>query len=220
MWAIVLNEWFNQALPRLRFIIDNMRLSLFRLRRDEKQASLLRNMARYLNQHPEFEISDTLFEDEQLPQTLKLAPVMPLKSYVDTRNSKLESPLVALVQALRKTTKAESILERDSSDLEVSEIQELVIDDDFFEQQTEQLFEQVIKYGEPISAIKYWQKALKSWIIEEQLIDPKQWVELVFSSYCKLTNDQQDALDIKPKGVKVTGTTDNYSYSDVEVLLR
>jgi len=212
--------WFNQALPRLRFIIDNMRLSLFRLRRDEKQASLLRNMARYLNQHPEFEISDTLFEDEQLPQTLKLAPVMPLKSYVDTRNSELESPLVALVQALRKTTKAESILERDSSDLEVAEIQELVIDDDFFEQQTEQLFEQVIKYGEPISAIKYWQKALKSWIIEEQLIDPKQWVELVFSSYCKLTNDQQDALDIKPKGVKVTGTTDNYSYSDVEVLLR
>ena len=41
--------WFNQTLPRLRFIIDNMRLSLFRLRRDEKQASLLRNMARYLS---------------------------------------------------------------------------------------------------------------------------------------------------------------------------
>lgn len=29
--------WFNQVLPRLRFIIDNMRLSLFRLRRDEKK---------------------------------------------------------------------------------------------------------------------------------------------------------------------------------------
>lgn len=212
--------WFNQTLPRLRFIIDNMRISLFRLRRDEKQASLLRNMARYLNQHPEFEISETLFEDEQLPPPLKLAPPMRLKSYVDTRNSELETSLVALVQALRKPTKSESTIEREVSDLELAEIQQLVIDHDFFEQQTEQLFEQVIKYGEPLSAIHYWQTALESWISAAQLIDPKEWVELVFSSYCKLTNDQQDALDIKPKGSKVAGTTDNYSYSDVEILLR
>ena len=212
--------WFNQTLPRLRFIIDNMRLSLFRLRRDEKQASLLRNMARYLQQHPEFEISETLFEVEQLPQSLKLAPAMPLKSYVDTRNSDVEVPLVALVQSLRKQTKSERIIDREVSDLELSEIVDVVIDHDFFEEQTEQLFEQVIKNGEPLTAIGYWQTALKSWIIEEQLIEPKEWVELVFSSYCKLTNDQQDALDIKPKGVRVEGTTDNYSYSDVEVLLR
>ena len=212
--------WFNQTLPRLRFIIDNMRLSLFRLRRDEKQASLLRNMARYLVQHPEFEISDTLFEDEQLPETLKLAPAMPLKSYVDTRNTELETPLIALVQALRKQTKTERLVERESSDLEFEEHEELVIDHDFFEEQTEQLFEQVIKHGEPISAINYWQSALQSWITEEQLIDPKEWVELVFSSYCKLTNDQQDALDINPKGTVVPGTDANYTYSDVLVLLR
>lgn len=212
--------WFNQTLPRLRFIIDNMRLSLFRLRRDEKQASLLRNMARYLGQHPEFEISETLFEDEQLPETLKLAPPIAMKSYVDTRNSELETPLIAVVQALRKATKPTRVVDREESDLEFDELPELVIDHDFFEEQTEQLFEQVIKHGEPISAINYWQNALQSWINEEQLIEPTQWVELVFSSYCKLTNDQQDALDIKPKGTRQTGTSDNYSYSDVQVLLR
>jgi len=212
--------WFNQTLPRLRFIIDNMRLSLFRLRRDEKQASLLRNMARYLVQHPEFEISETLFEDEQLPETLKLAPAMPLKSYVDTRNTELEAPLVALVQALRKPAKTERIVDREVSDLEFEALPELVIDHDFFEEQTERLFEQVIKQGEPLSAINYWQSALQSWINDEQLIDPKEWVELVFSSYCKLTNDQQDALDIKPKGTVVAGTDANYTYSDVLVLLR
>jgi hypothetical protein len=212
--------WFNQTLPRLRFIIDNMRLSLFRLRRDEKQASLLRNMARYLHQHPEFEISDSLFEDEQLPETLKFAPAMQLKSYVDTRNSELEAPLIALVQAMRKPTTTDNIIEREESDLELEELQEFVIDHDFFEEQTERLFEQVIKHGEAICAVQYWKMALKSWIKEDQLIEPKEWVELVFSSYCKLTNDQQDALDIKPQGTLVPGTTDNYSYSDVKILLR
>ncbi|PKG40990.1 hypothetical protein [Psychromonas sp. Urea-02u-13] len=212
--------WFNQTLPRLRFIIDNMRLSLFRLRRDEKQASLLRNMARYLHQHPEFEISDSLFEDEQLPETLKFAPAMQLKSYVDTRNSELEAPLIALVQAMRKPTTTDSVIEREESDLELEAVQEFVIDHDFFEEQTERLFEQVIKHGEAISAVQYWKMALKSWINEAQLIEPKEWVELVFSSYCKLTNDQQDALDIKPQGTLVSGTTDNYSYSDVKILLR
>ncbi len=91
---------------------------------------------------------------------------------------------------------------------------------DFFEEQTETLFEQVIKHGEPLSAISYWQNNLKSWIREEQLIEPTEWVELVFSSYCKLTNDQQDAFDIKPKGTRLAGTSHNYSYSDVEVLLK
>ncbi|WP_413698610.1 hypothetical protein ACLKMH_13340 [Psychromonas sp. KJ10-10] len=95
-----------------------------------------------------------------------------------------------------------------------------MLDHDYFEEQTERLFEQVIKSGEPISAQYYWQSALKSWIKEDQLIDPQEWVELVFSSYCKLTNDQQDALDIKPKGERVSGTTDNYSYSDLFILLR
>tara|TARA_R110001583_G_scaffold112917_6_gene263132 strand:- start:8840 stop:10081 length:1242 start_codon:yes stop_codon:yes gene_type:complete len=212
--------WFNQTLPRLRFIIDNMRLSLFRLRRDEKQASLLRNMARYLYQHPEFEISDALFDDERLPQTLKFAPAIALKSYVDTRNIDIEAPLIAIVQAMRKPTLVENIIEREESELELESLQEFVIDHDFFEEQTEHLFEQVIKYGEPISALQFWQMALKSWISEEQLIEPKEWVELVFSSYCKLTNDQQDALDIKPKGERVLGTTDNYTYSDLHIMLR
>lgn len=212
--------WFNQTLPRLRFIIDSMRLSLFRLRRDEKQASLLRNMARYLHQHPEFEISEALYEDEQLPEALKLAPPMALKSYVDTRHSDIESPLIALVQSLRKPSKIDAPIERDVSDLEFEEAQTFLINHDFFEEQTERLFEQVIKHGEPVSAIQYWQMALQSWIVEDKLIDPKEWVELVFSSYCKLTNDQQDALDIKPKGTLVTGTTANYTYSDVNIQLR
>jgi hypothetical protein len=212
--------WFNQTLPRLRFIIDNMRLSLFRLRRDEKQASLLRNMARYLHHHPEFEISDSLFDDEKLPDTLKFAPTMQLKNYVDTRNSELEAPLVALVQAMRKATPSDKVIEREESDLELEAVKDFVMDHDFFEEQTERLFEQVIKHGNAISALEFWKIALKSWINDEQLIEPKEWVELVFSSYCKLTNDQQDALDIKPTGTLVLGTTDNYTYSDVKILLR
>jgi len=212
--------WFNQTLPSLRFIIDNMRLSLFRLRRDEKQASLLRKMARYLHKHPEFEVNERLFEDASLPQTLKFSPAIKLKTYVDTRNSDLEAPLISLVQSLRKQAKPAPALKREISDLEESEVHEFIIEHDFFEEQTETLFESLIKNGTPVSAVQYWKTSLKSWIKEDQLIDPKEWVELVFSSYCKLTNDQQDALVIKPKGELVQGTTDNFTYSDVEISLR
>ena len=101
--------WFNQTLPRLRFIIDNMRLSLFRLRSDEKQASLLRNMARYLRQHPEFELSDTLYEDSNLDKRLKFSPRLTLKSYVDVKNSALEDALINIVQSLRKQSSGVTI---------------------------------------------------------------------------------------------------------------
>ena len=212
--------WFNQTLPSLRLIIDNMRLSLFRLRRDEKQASLLRKMVRYLHKHPEFEVSDCLFEDKQLPQTLKYSPPLKLKSYVDTRNCDIAAPLVALVQSLRKQIKSTPLITREESDLALSGIQEIVIKHDFFEEQTETLFERVIKNVMPLSALEYWETSLKSWIKEDQLIDPKEWVELVFSCYCKLTKDQQVALDINPKGELVQGTSHNFTYSDVEISLR
>ncbi len=212
--------WFNQTLARLRFIIDNMRLSLFRLRRDEKQASLLRNMARYLRKHPEFEISETLFEDQNLDNRLKFAPALKLKTYVDIKNSAIEEPLIKIVQALRKQAKPSALKERETASVEITSIEKIVADHDYFEEQTELLFEQAITTGQPISAINYWQNELQNSSQTAQTIEPQAWIELVFSSYCKLTLEQQDALDIKMKGVQVAGTTDNYSYSDVQIVLK
>lgn len=212
--------WFKQTLARLRFIIDNMRLSLFRLRRDEKQASLLRNMARYLRKHPEFEISDTLFEDPKLSKPLKFAAPLKLKTYVDVKNSAVEEPLIRLVQALRKQSKSQPLKERESSAVDISPIENIGAEHDYFEEQAEQLFEQAITTGQAISAINFWQQALPDWRQDGQVIEPKAWIELVFSCYCKLTNEQQDALDINMKGLQVAGTSDNYSYSDVQIVLK
>ncbi|WP_028863580.1 hypothetical protein [Psychromonas aquimarina] len=212
--------WFNQTLPRLRFIIDNMRLSLFRLRRDEKQASLLRNMARYLHKHPEFEISETLFEDQSLDKRLKFAAPLKLKSYPDTKNSALEEPLAAIVQALRKQASPIELKERESGSVELTEIEQVAASHDYFEEQTERLFEQAITSGKAVSAINYWQSECLLWSENEQSIEPKAWIELVFSCYCKLTNEQQAALDINMKGVKLSGTSHNYSYSDVVIVLK
>ena len=211
--------WFNQTLPRLRFIIDNMRLSLFRLRRDEKQASQLRNMARFLRQHPEFEISDNYFADPVLPETLKFAAPLPLCSYVDIKNSAIESPLIALVQSLRKQANPSVIKERETHEVVISSIEKLVYKIDFFEQQSEYLFEQVISSEQSISAISYWQQSQQDWIEQDQKIHPKEWIELVFSYYCKLTNEQQDAFEIKMKETKDIGTSHNYTYSDVLISL-
>ncbi|SFD69697.1 hypothetical protein [Pseudoalteromonas denitrificans] len=212
--------WFKQTLPRLRLIIDNMRLSLFRLRRDEKQASQLRNMARFLNKHPEFEISDTLFESPNLPQALKYAPMMQLRSYVETHNTQIETPLMALVQSLRKQVKPNAPKNREKNHVLISSTEDIVYESDFFETQTEHLFEQVIINNSAISALVFWQENQTLWLEKNKNIAPQAWIELVFSCYCKLTNEQQNALDIQMKGEQVVGTTHNYSYSDIIILLK
>lgn len=212
--------WFNQTLPRLRFIIDNMRLSLFRLRRDEKQASQLRNMARYLRQHPEFEINEQLFEEPALPESLKFAPAMKLCSYIDPHNTAVETPLMNLVQSLRKQNNPPAKKERESGVVVIGSIEKLVYENDFFEQQTDYLFEQAIESDQPVSAIAFWQHSQTDWARQEQHIHPKAWIELVFSCYCKLTNEQQVALDIKMKGSPDPGVPDNYTYNDLEIFLR
>ncbi|NRB23910.1 hypothetical protein [Shewanella sp.] len=209
--------WFNQVLPRLRFIIDNMRLSLFRLRRDEKKANQLRSMARFLRQHPEFELSDNLYEHPSLPEGLKLAPSMPLRSYVDTRNTELETPLVQLVQALRKQSIAQDVKERETAEIEVNPIERISYQSDFFDLQTESLFEQAITSDSPISALAFWRQSQDDWLANEHCINPKAWIELVFSCYCKLTNEQQAAFSINMKGLQVQGTSDNFSYHDVVI---
>lgn len=212
--------WFKETLARLRFIIDNMRLSLFRLRRDEKQASLLRNMARYLRKHPEFEISETLFEEQNLDPRLKFSPPLKLKSYIDVKNSANETPLTELIQSLRKQSSEAPQKTRETAHVEITPVEQIVAEHDFFVEQSELLFELAITSGKAISAIDYWQQALQEWSQTSHTIEPQAWIELVFSCYCKLTLDQQAALDIKMKGVQVNGTSDNYSYSDVQIVLR
>ncbi|MCK5818413.1 MAG: hypothetical protein KAH18_03995 [Psychromonas sp.] len=209
--------WFNQALPRLRFIIDNMRLSLFRLRCDEKQANLLRKMARYLHSHPEFELSDALFNNENLPSTLKFSPPLQLKTYVDLYNTANDSALIDIIQSLRTQKKPSSIATREVSEVDIIETERIDVKHDFFEDETQRLFEQVIIDGHAISAINFMEMSLSRWGDHEHIIDPIQWVELVFSSYCKLTHDQQSFIQIKPKAVLLEGTTANYIYSDIVI---
>jgi len=212
--------WYNQILPKLRLIIDNMRISLFRLRRDEKQASQLRNMARFLRKHPEFDLDENLYELSYLPEQLKYAPSMPLKSYVDTKQTDIEQPLLLLVQSLRKQAAVTPIKPRTTSEVSFKPIEKVAAEEDFFEQQTELLFERVIITSNSVSALSFYQEFQNVWLAEAQMIEPKAWIELVFSCYCKLTSAQQKALNIKMKGVAVNGTTDNYSYSDVVIELK
>lgn len=196
-----------------------MRISLFRLRRDEKQASQLRNMARFLRKHPEFTLDENLYELPSLPDTLKYAPPMPLKSYVDTKQTAIEQPLLELVQSLRKQSIVTPIKARETSEVSVKPIERIAAEEDFFEQQTELLFERVIINNSAISALSFYQEQQNSWLEQSQIIAPKAWIELVFSCYCKLTIAQQSALNIKMKGVAISGTTDNYRYSDVAIEL-
>lgn len=210
-------HWFSETLPRLRYIIDNMRGSLFRLRRDERQAHLLRNMARYLSQHPEFEIAENIYEHKDLPANLRFSAPLTLKSYVDPKQAHHEEKLVAIVQALRKQAEPETKQGREAQQVLLAENETVSVSIDFFEQQVEQLFAQVIEAGTEVSAITFWQTQLKSWQLAEQVIDPKVWLELVFSRYCKMTNLQQKQFQLTPVGQAKQGIADNFLFHDIKL---
>ena len=210
-------EWFHHVLDRLAHIIEKMRVSLFRLRRDEKQANQLRGMARYLRSHPEFEIDPNLHDAEHLPQSLKFAPALALRGYVDVRNTGLEADLIELVQSLRKAAVATALKTRESCEVIDDVTEELAYQYDFFEQQVELLFERSIIESIACSALEYWQLNQPAWQLESLEMPPKDWIELVFSCYCKLTNDQQQALTIQMKGKVVDGTNNNFTFRDVVI---
>lgn len=210
-------EWFHHVLDRLAHIIDKMRVSLFRLRRDEKQANQLRGMARYLRSHPEFEIDPQLYDAEHLPQSLKFSPALPLRGYVDVRNTGLEHDLVEIVQSLRKAAVSSVLKTRDSCEVSDEHIEELAYQYDFFEQEVEQLFERSIIDDSACSALEYWQAQQTSWDQQQFEMIPKDWIELVFSCYCKLTSDQQQGLTIQMKGKVVNGTNNNFTFTDVVI---
>ena len=128
--------------------------------------------------------------------------------------------MIRLVQALRKQSKPNLLKERESSAVDISPVENIVAEHDYFEEQVERLFEQAVTTGQAVSAIDYWQQELDNWIQAGQEIEPKPWIELVFSCYCRLTNEQQDALDIKMQSEPVTEISDNYSYSDVQIVLK
>jgi len=128
--------------------------------------------------------------------------------------------LVNIVQSLRKLSSVTKPSARETSSVEVIENVAMSFNYDYFEEQTERLFESAITTGEAVSAVAYWQNALTDWHQLQQHIEPVAWVELVFSSYCKLTNAQQALIDIKPKGKQLEGISHNWSYSDIVVKVK
>ena len=124
------------------------------------------------------------------------------------------------MQSLRKQAVVTPIKVRTTSEVSFKPIERIAAKEDFFEEQTELLFERVIINNCAVSALSFYQEFQNIWLAKSHVIAPKEWIELVFSCYCKLTSAQQKALNIKMKGAAVTGTTDNYSYSDVVIELR
>jgi hypothetical protein len=142
---------------------------------------------------------------------------MHIKSYIDVGETTHEVALIEIVQSLRKLNNEPKPAERETSSVEVLDNIPMTFNYDYFEEQTERLFELAITSNNAISAVKFWQNALCEWHNNEQHIDPVAWVELVFSSYCKLTNAQQALIGITPKGQQIVGISHNWSYSDIVV---
>ncbi|WP_028115325.1 hypothetical protein [Ferrimonas senticii] len=214
-------RWYRDALKRLAHVIDKMRQSLFRLRRQVKQANQLKGMARYLRQHPEYQLAPDLAFADDLPQELKLAPAMATGGYPDVRSAAQEESLVGIVQQLRKLTQTSNETRgRDGVEVEAEVLEVLNYISDWALDEVELYFEQALAAEQPISALSFWQQRQHHWQSEGWQLAPEPWIELVFGYYCSLSIDLQRSLDLDLEEALVDGTNNNFTYSNITVGFR
>ncbi|WP_298442153.1 hypothetical protein [uncultured Ferrimonas sp.] len=213
-------RWYRDALQRLAHTIDKMRQSLFRLRRQVKQANQLKGMARYLRQHPEYQLPEDLHLDAALPQPLKLSPKLAMGGLPDVRSSTQEDDLVGIVQHLRKLSQAQPDQRgREGVAVEDQPLEILGYISDWALDEVERYFELALAQTE-LSALAYWQQQQPSWAEKDQQLEPQMWIELVFGYYCNLSITMQQAIDLQLQEALKDGTNNNFTYSDVTVRFR
>lgn len=212
-------RWYRDALKRLAHVIDKMRQSLFRLRRQVKQANQLKGMARFLRQHPEYQLSEELPFSDNLPQALKLSPPLTTAGHPDVRSSAQEESLVAIVQHLRKLSQAAPEARgRDGVEVESEALEILGYISDWALDEVERYFEQALET--PLSALAFWQQQQSRWLEQGWELPPQAWIELVFGYYCSLSIDLQRSLDLELEEALVDGTNNNFTYSNITVGFR
>ncbi|TKB48340.1 hypothetical protein FCL40_13400 [Ferrimonas sediminicola] len=211
-------HWFRNMLGRLAHVIEKMRQSLFRLRRQVKQANQLRGMARFLRKHPEYELREDLPFAPELPRELKLVPAMVTGGLVDVRSSAIEQDLVEIVQHLRRQAPSEPLVgDREAVSVESDELEVLAYLSDWVLDEVEHFFEQAVLADQGLSALGHWQAQQGAWLKESREIDPQLWIELVFGYYCKLAPQQQSIIALEMEEQLVPGTNNNFTYSDVTI---
>ncbi|USD36323.1 MULTISPECIES: hypothetical protein [Ferrimonas] len=211
-------HWFRMVLGRLAHIIEKMRQSLFRLRRQVKQANQLRGMARFLRKHPEYELREDLAFATDLPRELKLAPAMEMGGLVDVRSSAVEQELIEIVQHLRRQQPTTPVVaDRDGVSVESDDLETLAYLSDWVLDEVEHFFELAVIKDGALSALEHWQGQQPAWLSNEWQLDPQLWIELVFGYYCNLSPQQQQLFAMEMEEQLVAGTNNNFTYSDVRI---
>lgn len=212
-------RWYRDALNRLAHVIDKMRQSLFRLRRQVKQANQLKGMARFLRQHPEYQLPEQLPFNPALPQTLRLSPPLTTSGLPDIGNSAQEPALVNIVQQLRKLSQsAPETRGREGVEVESDMLEVLGYISDWALDEVEHYFEQALQT--PLSALAYWQQRQSYWLEQGWQLEPEPWIELVFGYYCSLSAELQSRLLLELEEALVDGTNNNFTYSNISVSYR
>ncbi len=214
-------RWYRDALKRLALIIEKMRQSLFRLRRQEKQADQLKSMARYLRHHPEYQLSAELGFSEQLPSALKFAPALTLAGYPNVRSVVQEQALVEIVQQLRRLTPTVSAnREREAVTVESAPLEILGYISDWALDEVERYLAQALESDGGLSALLFWQNQQEHWQQQQWQLEPKMWLELVFGYYCALSITEQQQCSIALEEALVDGTNNNFTYSDIGIAFK
>ncbi|WP_163931782.1 hypothetical protein [Paraferrimonas sp. SM1919] len=216
-------RWYQQILGRIRHLIERMSESLFRLRKQEKQASQLKAMARMLRKRADYQIPENLYQHQLLPQALKITPALTNQAWVDLKQENIAVPLTKIVHRLRKLSQDFTKLDRQRGSVE--DLQQITIEavPDWVNDEIENYLEAaIIESGQQgqLWALQYWQHNQQKWLHQhQQELPAKLWLELIFAYYCKLSPRLQQSFRMELEEQQVCQTNNNFTFSDLNFTL-
>lgn len=200
---------------RLQDILDTLKTFLFQLRQIEARARLVRGLAFFLRQNPDYGPQDWC-EREQIPDHWNRISGIKLQAHPDPLNRSLETELIAIAQKIR--VDSEALLakrkERGLNRVSLAKPPARRVEFPQYRQRIRQLFEQARQTpGQAVSALAYRHHHG----IE---IDPPIWLSCVLSESLRRKGLKQGFDFEFVRHARVDGFTGNLRVKDLRVVYR
>jgi len=198
---------------RLQDILDTLKTFLFQLRQIEARARLVRGLAFFLRQNPDYGPQDWC-EREQIPDHWNRISGIKLQAHPDPLNRSLETELIAIAQKIR--IDSEALLakrkERGLNRVSLAKPPARRVESPQHRQRIRQLFEQARQTpGQAVSALAYRHHHG----IE---IDPPIWLSCVLSESLRRTGLKQGFDFEFVRHARADGFTGNLRVKDLRIV--
>ncbi|MBP1151820.1 hypothetical protein [Methylocaldum sp. RMAD-M] len=200
---------------RLQDILDTLKTFLFQLRQIEARARLVRGLAFFLRQNPDYSPQDWC-EREQVPDHWNRISGIKLQAHPDPLNRSLETELIAIAQKIK--IESEALLakraERGLNRVSLARPPARRVESPLYRQRIRQMFEQARKTpGQAVSALAYRYHS-------DIAIDPPIWLSCVLSESLRRKGLKQGFDFEFVQHARADGFTGNLRVKDIHIVYR